>query len=106
MPGDLLVSKRCDAAHPTRGTPDAPSAPATKREAPPMRSGQRPAPPSLHRRRTLGAVVAVCAVAATALAAAPAAQGAATPVEINLVTVNDFHGRIEQSAPAGGIAAL
>lgn len=71
-----------------------------------MRSGQRPAPPSLHRRRTLGAVVAACAVAATALATAPAAQGAATPVEINLVTVNDFHGRIEQSAPAGGIAAL
>lgn len=27
-------------------------------------------------------------------------------VDIDLVTVNDFHGRIEQSAPAGGIAAL
>ena len=31
---------------------------------------------------------------------------AATKVDIDLVTVNDFHGRIEQSAPAGGIAAL
>jgi 5'-nucleotidase len=27
-------------------------------------------------------------------------------VDIDLVTVNDFHGRIEQAAPAGGIAAL
>ncbi|GGI45659.1 5'-nucleotidase [Agromyces flavus] len=27
-------------------------------------------------------------------------------VNIDLVTVNDFHGRIEQSAPSGGIAAL
>lgn len=27
-------------------------------------------------------------------------------VDIDLVTVNDFHGRIEQSAPSGGIAAL
>lgn len=29
-----------------------------------------------------------------------------TKVDIDLVTVNDFHGRIEQSAPSGGIAAL
>ena len=27
-------------------------------------------------------------------------------VDIDLVTVNDFHGRIEQAAPSGGIAAL
>lgn len=27
-------------------------------------------------------------------------------VDIDLVTVNDFHGRIEQSAPSGGVAAL
>ncbi|MGW4929798.1 ExeM/NucH family extracellular endonuclease [Agromyces sp. NPDC004153] len=31
---------------------------------------------------------------------------ASTKVDIDLVTVNDFHGRIEQSAPSGGIAAL
>lgn len=30
----------------------------------------------------------------------------ATPVVINLVTVNDFHGRIERSGAAAGIAAL
>ena len=27
-------------------------------------------------------------------------------VDIEVVTVNDFHGRIEQAAPSGGIAAL
>jgi 5'-nucleotidase len=70
-----------------------------------MRSGPRSAPPSRRRRLALGAAAAVCAVAATALVA-PSAQGAATPVEIDIVTVNDFHGRIEQAAPAGGIAAL
>ncbi|NUT58845.1 MAG: ExeM/NucH family extracellular endonuclease, partial [Agromyces sp.] len=31
---------------------------------------------------------------------------ASTKVDIDLVTVNDFHGRIEQAAPSGGIAAL
>ena len=31
---------------------------------------------------------------------------ASSTVDIDLVTVNDFHGRIEQSAPSGGIAAL
>lgn len=33
-------------------------------------------------------------------------EGVPGTVDIDLVTVNDFHGRIEQSAPAGGIAAL
>jgi 5'-nucleotidase len=33
-------------------------------------------------------------------------EGTPGTVDIDLVTVNDFHGRIEQSAPAGGIAAL
>ncbi len=28
------------------------------------------------------------------------------PVDINVVTVNDFHGRIEQAAPSGGAAVL
>lgn len=60
---------------------------------------------STRRRRRLG--LAAFAVAATAIgvAATPSAQ-AATPVTIDLVTVNDFHGRIEKSAPSGGIAAL
>ncbi|SDS05960.1 ExeM/NucH family extracellular endonuclease [Microterricola viridarii] len=30
----------------------------------------------------------------------------AVPVDINVVTVNDFHGRIEQLAPSGGAAVL
>ncbi|MGX5697556.1 ExeM/NucH family extracellular endonuclease [Agromyces soli] len=33
-------------------------------------------------------------------------EGQPATVDIDLVTVNDFHGRIEQSAPSGGIAAL
>ncbi|MFF2387939.1 ExeM/NucH family extracellular endonuclease [Agromyces sp. NPDC058104] len=33
-------------------------------------------------------------------------EGVPGKVDIDLVTVNDFHGRIEQSAPSGGIAAL
>jgi 5'-nucleotidase len=33
-------------------------------------------------------------------------SGLPSTVDIDLVTVNDFHGRIEQAAPAGGIAAL
>lgn len=34
------------------------------------------------------------------------AEGLPGTVDIDLVTVNDFHGRIEQTAPSGGIAAL
>ena len=34
------------------------------------------------------------------------AEGGPGFVDIDLATVNDFHGRIEQSAPSGGIAAL
>ncbi|SFS04010.1 5'-nucleotidase [Microbacterium sp. cf046] len=56
------------------------------------------------RRIAVGAAATVFALAAGAIAA-PAAQ-AADPVLIDLVTVNDFHGRIEASAPSGGIAAL
>jgi 5'-nucleotidase len=56
------------------------------------------------RRLALGAAATVIALGAGAVVA-PAAQ-AADPVLIDLVTVNDFHGRIEASAPAGGIAAL
>jgi 5'-nucleotidase len=65
--------------------------------------------PSPHRRRlALTATAAVLTLGASALIA-PAAQ-AADPVDgavtIDLVTVNDFHGRIEASGAAGGIAAL
>ncbi|MEU1973285.1 5'-nucleotidase C-terminal domain-containing protein [Microbacterium sp. NPDC019599] len=56
------------------------------------------------RRLATGAAVAAVALGAGLLAAPPAQ--AADPVMIDLVTVNDFHGRIEQALPAGGIAAL
>ncbi|AZS36615.1 Endonuclease YhcR [Microbacterium lemovicicum] len=66
--------------------------------------------PSVTSRRSRGlrlgaGAVATIAALGAGLLAAPAAQ-AADPVTIDLVTVNDFHGRIEASAPAGGIAAI
>ena len=74
-----------------------------------MRYGPQSALPT-RRRVALGAVAAACAVVVSALAvpAASAAPGNAkgTTVDINLVTVNDFHGRIEQSGTAAGIARL
>ncbi|MGW9631551.1 bifunctional metallophosphatase/5'-nucleotidase [Agromyces sp. NPDC055520] len=64
------------------------------------------------RRIVAGALAAATAVGLTIGATAPA-QAAPSPkgvearsVDINLVTVNDFHGRIEQDGAAGGIAAL
>lgn len=62
---------------------------------------------SVRRRRVgLGAVTTVALACGGALAAVPAA--AADPVTINLVTFNDFHGRIENDpfSAAAGIAAL
>lgn len=52
---------------------------------------------------TAGAVgfVGLGGLSATAAVAAPA-----DPVTINLVTVNDFHGRIEKDTASGGAAAL
>lgn len=70
------------------------------------------------RRRATGALAAITALglalggAATAQAAPPDGKKPAPPskssafVDINLVTVNDFHGRIEQSGTAAGIARL
>ena len=65
-----------------------------------------------HRRFVAG-VLAVATAVGFAVGGAAPSQAAPSPkgvqarhVEINLVTVNDFHGRIEQSAPSGGIAAL
>ncbi len=56
-------------------------------------------------RFRLGLTAFAVAAAAIGVSVVPKAE-AATPVVINLVTVNDFHGRIEQSAPSGGVAAL
>lgn len=71
-----------------------------------MRSRPRPdhAPSSSRRRLTVAATATVAALALSAVVV-PSAQ-AADPVTINLVTVNDFHGRIGASSPIGGIAAL
>ena len=33
-------------------------------------------------------------------------SGAATPVEVDLLTINDFHGRLEAAPPVAGAAAL
>ncbi|MGZ0711003.1 5'-nucleotidase C-terminal domain-containing protein (plasmid) [Coraliomargarita sp. W4R53] len=66
-----------------------------------------PQPDSTRAHRRVAAVAALSAFAlgAGALVAVPA-QAVEDPVEINLITVNDFHGRIEANAPAGGVAAL
>ena len=63
-------------------------------------------------RMVAGAFAAATAIGLTVGAVAPA-QAAPPPkgvdarsVDINLVTVNDFHGRIEQSGTAAGIARL
>lgn len=74
-------------------------------------------PRATTRARSRGRLAAgtLAAATATALAlggvasaqAAPAPKGEeARSVDINLVTVNDFHGRIEQSGTAAGIARL
>jgi 5'-nucleotidase len=82
-----------------------------------QRSPGAEAPRATARARSRGRVVAGALAAATAAAltmggvataqAAPSPNGAqARSVDINLVTVNDFHGRIEQSGTAAGIARL
>ncbi len=72
--------------------------------------------PPTRRRLALGASAGVAAVALAVGGFVPAqAAPPTTPpggnakgntVDINLVTVNDFHGRIEQSGTAAGIARL
>lgn len=57
-----------------------------------------------HRRWWAGAAVAAIALAGLGTVT-PTAQ-AATPVTIQLVTVNDFHGRIERAGASAGAAAL
>ena len=67
------------------------------------------------RKRILAGTLAAATAVALTLGGAAAAQAApptdkpdkpGQTVDINLVTVNDFHGRIEQDGSAGGIAAL
>ncbi|WP_400996469.1 bifunctional metallophosphatase/5'-nucleotidase [Agromyces sp. GXQ0307] len=65
------------------------------------------------RRRAAAGAVAGATVLALALGGALSAQAAPSPkgqearsVDINLFTINDFHGRIEQAGTAAGIARL
>ncbi|MFE5670994.1 bifunctional metallophosphatase/5'-nucleotidase [Agromyces sp. NPDC056523] len=73
-----------------------------------QRSPGAEAPRARTRRRTTVGALAVATAAALTLGGVASAQAAPSPkiVDINLVTVNDFHGRIEQAGTAGGIARL
>ncbi len=79
-----------------RSASELPTSPAAMSSAKP--SGSR-------RRLAVAATAAMLALGAGGLVA-PAAQGAEGDVKINLVTMNDFHGRLTAGAPTGGAAAL
>ncbi|MFB8386036.1 bifunctional metallophosphatase/5'-nucleotidase [Microbacterium sp. NPDC055910] len=69
-----------------------------------MRNRSQPGRAASRRRLAVGAALTAAVLGAGAFVAVPAQ--AADPVTVNLVTMNDFHGRIAASAPAGGAAAL
>jgi 5'-nucleotidase len=58
------------------------------------------------RRKSAIAATALATGAAFALSGAIVQPAAAAPQTINMVTFNDFHGRIERDGAAGGVAAL
>jgi len=59
-----------------------------------------------HPRLAALTVVTVAAVALGVMGAVPATAADGDPVDINIVTINDFHGRIEADGASGGAAAL
>jgi 5'-nucleotidase len=59
-----------------------------------------------HRHRRWRAGAAAATVALAGLGVVTPTAHAATPVTIQLVTVNDFHGRIERNGASAGAAAL
>lgn len=71
-------------------------------------TANRPSRKNLRGRRFVAlALSTAAAVGFATLSAAPAqAADAVAPVNIDVVTVNDFHGRIEQATPSGGAAVL
>jgi 5'-nucleotidase len=80
-----------------------------------LRSHPDRSPRPARRRLAVGALSGVAAVAlavgglvpaSAAPPSVPPGKANGTKVDINLVTVNDFHGRIEQAGTAGGIARL
>lgn len=60
--------------------------------------------PRSWRARTGAALLSAAALVVAPLAVAPAA--AADPVEVDLLTINDFHGRLESAPPVAGAAVL
>ncbi|BDZ55383.1 bifunctional metallophosphatase/5'-nucleotidase [Agromyces marinus] len=76
--------------------------------------GRTASPARTRGRAAAGALAGATALALAlgGVASAQAAPGAPGPnalghlVDMNLLTFNDFHGRIEQSGSAGGVAAL
>lgn len=56
------------------------------------------------RARISAALLAAAALVVAPLTVAPAA--AADPVEVDLLTINDFHGRLEAAPPVAGAATL
>ena len=56
------------------------------------------------RARVSAALLAAAALVVAPLTVAPAA--AADPVEVDLLTINDFHGRLEAAPPVAGAATL
>ena len=56
-------------------------------------------------RISIAAIVAALALSVSGFSA-PAALAADAPVAIDILTVNDFHGRLEASSPAAGAAVL
>lgn len=73
----------------------------------------RTRPTTRSRARITMASLALVTASAVTIGGSAGAQAAPSPkgktarsVDINLVTVNDFHGRIEQSGASGGIARL
>lgn len=82
-----------------------------------MRTRSHPDQTVQRRRRRVAVAAAVTALALTVTGVASASAAPKSPlgpkgnaygttVDINLVTVNDFHGRIEQAGTAAGIARL
>ena len=62
--------------------------------------------PTGRSKRTAGFILAAAGIATALVAGSPVTAQAAPPVTINLITVNDFHGRIERSTPSAGAAAI
>ena len=64
----------------------------------PVRAGRR--------KLVASAILASASILTGLVTSWPGTAQAADPVQINLITINDFHGRIERSTPSAGAAAI